>query len=99
MGSERTAAAAAPAAPVPEAAPSSAAVVAGCVMSWRRSSAGAWRSCVGLGCNGWRGGWQVNDQKGRERRPKQWAKGYIGVKRGARGHRETRENEEMLNMT
>lgn len=51
MESERTAAAAAHAAPVLEAAPSSAAGVAGCVMSWRRSSVGAWRRCVGLGCN------------------------------------------------
>lgn len=47
VGTERPAAFAAPAAPAPEAAPASAVGAAGCVMSWQRSSAGAWRSCAG----------------------------------------------------
>lgn len=51
MGTGRPVVSAAPAVPAPEAAPASAVGEAGCVMSWPRSSAGAWRSRAGpTGC-------------------------------------------------
>lgn len=51
MGTEWPAVSAAPAAPAPGVAPASAAAAAGCVMSWLRSSAGAWKSHAGpTGC-------------------------------------------------
>lgn len=51
VGTERPVVSAAPAAPAPEAAPASAVAATGCVMSWPRNSAGAWRSHAGpMGC-------------------------------------------------
>lgn len=51
MGTERPVVAAAPAAPALEAAPASAVGATGCVMSWPRIPAGAWKSHAGLmGC-------------------------------------------------
>lgn len=44
MGTGKLVVSGAPGAPAPEAAPASAAGATGCVTSWPRSSAGAWRS-------------------------------------------------------